>query len=83
VSLQRDKRLESTSLTDEPIEELTDSLLTEFGIRDYFDRQIYSTTAHLKCILLTEGGSLHKLYRRAENTLPKPKGMGKWKDVLP
>jgi PIN domain nuclease of toxin-antitoxin system len=82
LSLQRDKRIESTSLTNERIEELADSLLTKFSIRDYFDRLIYSTAAELQCILLTEDGPLHEVFRRAQNIdLPKPKQMMKWKDL--
>ncbi|MDH2899925.1 MAG: hypothetical protein PXY39_03045 [archaeon] len=83
LSLQRDKRIESTSLTNERIEELADSLLTKFAIKDYFDRLIYSTAAELRCILLTEDGPLHELFRKVENIdLPKPKQMMKWKDLL-
>lgn len=83
LSLQRDKRIESTSLTNERIEELADSLLTKFAIRDYFDRIIYSTAAELQCILLTEDGPLHELFRKVENIdLPKPKQMMKWRDLL-
>lgn len=82
LSLQRDNRLQSIPLTNERIEELSDSLLTKFAIRDYFDRLIYSSAAHLQCILLTEDGLLHELFRKAENDLPKPKGIMKWKNLL-
>ncbi len=82
-SLQRDRRLESTPLTNEMIEELSDLLLTKFSIRDYFDRLIFSTASDLDCILLTEDGPLHDLFRKAQNDLPKkPKAMMKWKDIL-
>lgn len=81
LSLQRDPRIESTTLTNERIEELSDSLLTRFTVRDYFDRLIYSTAAHLQCILLTEDARLHELFK-ADNDLPKPKGIMKWKDLV-
>ena len=83
LSLQRDQKLESTPLTNEHIEELSDSLLTKFDIRDYFDRLIYSTAADLQCALITEDASLHEIFRRTNNNLTKPKQMMKWKDLLP
>jgi hypothetical protein len=83
TSLQKDQRLESTQLTNDKIEELSDTLLTRFAIEDYFDRTIYSTSAHLESILLTEDGSLHELFRRTEHgDLPKPKRLMKWRDLL-
>lgn len=82
VSLLRDKRLESTPLTNELIEELSDSLLSKFALRDYFDRLIYSTAAHLGCILLTEDRPLHELFGKVENELLKPRAVMTWKDLL-
>jgi len=82
LSLQRDQRIESTPLTNEQIEEISDSL--RFVIRDYFDRLIYSTAAYLSCTMLTEDGALHELFRKADNSdLPKPKQMIKWKNLSP
>ncbi len=82
LSLERDKTLQSTLLTNDQIEEISDALLTKFSIRDYFDRLIYSTAAHLECTLLTEDGSLHDLFKREDDDLPKPKELLKWKDLL-
>ncbi len=82
-SLQRDKRLESTLLTNERIEELSDSLLATFEVKDYFDRIIYSTAANLQCTFLTEDDQLHNLFDNAKNNLMKPKEIKKWKDILP
>jgi PIN domain nuclease of toxin-antitoxin system len=83
LSIQRDSRLESTPLTNDRIEELSDLLLTRFAIRDYFDRLIYSTAACLECILLTEDEPLHEVFRKTHKDLLKPKGMMKWKEMLP
>ncbi|MGI0078136.1 MAG: hypothetical protein ACRECH_00745 [Nitrososphaerales archaeon] len=83
LALQKDKRFESTQLTNERIEETSDSLLKEFAIRDYFDRLIYSTASELKCILLTEDRLLHEVFRKAEGSadLPTPKQVMQWKDL--
>ena len=82
LSLRRDHRFESTLLTDEHVEELADTLLTKFEIRDYFDRMIYSTAAHLNCVLLTEDGTLHELFRKTGGELPRPRGITRWKDLV-
>lgn len=81
TSLERDRRLESTRLTNDRIEELSDSLLAKFSIQDYFDRLIYSTAAYLGSILLTEDGPLHEVFKKTDD-LPKPKRIMKWKDLL-
>jgi hypothetical protein len=81
-SLEKDHRLESTQLTNERIEELSDILLTRFQVEDYFDRLIYSTAANLGSILLTEDSLLHEIFKKASNDLEKPKEMMRWKYLL-
>jgi hypothetical protein len=84
LSLQKDKRLESTQLTNDRIEETSDLLLKKFAIQDFFDRLIYSTAAELQSILLTEDGSLHEVFQKTQENgdMPKPKRMMKWRDLL-
>lgn len=82
ISLQRDPALLSTNLTNGVIEELSDSLLTKYHIRDYFDRQIYSTAAYLRCVLLTEDKTLHDLFDKAVSAdLVRPSRVLRWKDL--
>jgi hypothetical protein len=81
LSLQRDQRFNSTALTNDEIEEFSDLLLTQFDIRDYFDRQIYSTAVYLQCTLLTEDQTLHDLFGKTTNNPSKPKGLLKWADL--
>ena len=73
-SLVRDRRIETTTFTNEKREELSDILLSKFHINDYFDRLIYSTAADLNCTLLTEDGSLHLLFNNSKKdySLAKP-----------
>lgn len=78
---QRDSSLQSTSLTNEAIEEFSDVLLTQFHIQDYFDRLIYSTAVHSQYILLTEDDGLHDLFKKNTN-LARPKKVIKWKELL-
>jgi hypothetical protein len=82
LSLERDQRLESTQLTNEKVEELSDSLLAKFSIQDYFDRLIYSTAIDRRSIFLTEDGALHQVFNKTDSVLPKPKKIMKWKDLL-
>ena len=82
LSLEKDPRLQSSILISEGIEELSDNLLTELGVTDYFDRQIYSTAANLHFNLLTEDESLHELFNKSGAKLPKPKKIMKWKNLL-
>lgn len=81
LSLERDARLQPTVMTDEAVEELSDVLLTQLSVRDYFDRQIYSTAARLDCIPLTEDEKIHDLHAREKVPL-KPKRMIKWKNLI-
>jgi PIN domain nuclease of toxin-antitoxin system len=62
--------LRATQVTSDPVERVTDELLTDHGIRDYFDRMIYGTAAEHGCTLLTEDEELLKLKRREG---PRPK----------
>ena len=81
ISLQEDKRLQKTVLTNGTIEELSDSLLTQQNLADYFDRQIYSTAVYLESILLTEDEKLYELFKMRGNQY-KPRQMMKWKELL-
>ena len=69
--LEKDTKIQSTSLTNEGIEELSDNLLTRLNVGDYFDRQIY-VAAYSHSILLTEDGELHDLFKKA-GTCPSQK----------
>ena len=82
LSLERDRRFQSTDLTSEGIEELSDILLTQLNVPDYFDRQIYSTAAQTHAILLTEDEPLHALFNKKGSSLVKPKQIIKWKNLL-
>ena len=81
-SLERDQTLKSTPLTNEKIEELSDALLVRYSLQDYFDRLIFSTSAHFGSILLTEDNLLHELFNTIDNDLSKPKKILRWKDLL-
>jgi len=69
-----------TAFTEEKVEGLSDKLLIEADLRDYFDRQIYSTAACQKYLLLTEDGSLHQLYQ--SHTFERPKAVIRWKNII-
>ena len=45
--LEKDTKIQSTSLTNEGIEELSDNLLTRLNVGDYFDRHIYPAVVYL------------------------------------
>lgn len=79
-SIKKEDRIEESAFTDEIVEELSDRLLIKASLKDYFDRQIYSTAACLNYILLTEDQQLHDL-SRAQIT-PKPKAILRWSDLI-
>jgi PIN domain nuclease of toxin-antitoxin system len=79
-AIAREDSIRQTPLTDEHVEELSDILLTKADLRDYFDRQIYSTAACSNYLLLTEDDRLHKLFR--SRSFQNPKAVIKWKDVI-
>jgi len=81
LSLERDQRIQSTQLTNEKIEELSNILLAEFAMQDYFDRLIFSTAANLGSILLTEDSVLHEIFKKMDDDSLKPKKTIKWKDL--
>lgn len=81
MSLGRDSRFQNTVLTNEGIEEVSDILLTQLNVADYFDRQIYSTAACSHFTILTEDERLHELFKKSGD-LPKPKQIIKWKNLL-
>ena len=81
LSLERDKRIQSTQLTNEKIEELSNILLAEFAMQDYFDQLIFSTAANLGSILLTEDSVLHEIFKKMDDDSLKPKKTIKWKDL--
>ncbi len=78
LALFSDKRLAQTIITNSDIEEIADRLLLEIGIKDYFDRLIYSTAAYFNAILLTEDKSLKV---EAED-LPSPRKVIKWRELI-
>ncbi|MGI0084963.1 MAG: PIN domain-containing protein [Nitrososphaerales archaeon] len=78
-AIEKEEKIRQTAFTDENVEELSDKVLIDAKLGDYFDRQIYSTASRLNCLLLTEDERLHKLYETL--ALRRPKGMLKWKDV--
>jgi hypothetical protein len=83
-SIERDARLQSTKLTDEKVEALSDLLLERFSLKDYFDRLIYSTAACAEepTALLTEDSVLHELFKKTEGTqTPRPHKIMEWKDL--
>jgi len=79
ATMQREDRIHQTAFTDENIESLSDIILMTTNIKDYFDRQIYSTAANLGYILLTEDKQLHEL--RNYPITPKPKKVVYWKQI--
>ena len=56
-----EERLKATELTNPLIEEVADKLLLNVGLKDYFDRMIYSTTKYYNATLLTEDEELMKI----------------------
>jgi hypothetical protein len=79
AALGKEDRIHESAFTNENVEELSDRLFIEADLRDYFDRQIYSTAACLNFILLTEDQSLHALAR--SQITPKPKAVMWWSDT--
>jgi hypothetical protein len=72
-------RIQGTLLTNEEIEEYSDLLLGLSDLRDYFDRQIYSTAVYLNCTLLTEDGRLYELFDSSKmESYKHPKAVLKW-----
>ncbi len=55
-----------TPLLDERIDEEENRLL-DLGIKDYFDRVIFSTAVHYADALLTEDSDLHNLWQNSES----------------
>ena len=76
--LLNDERLSQTIITNSDMEEIADRLLLEAGIRDYFDRLIYSTAAYFNAILLTEDESLKGINLE---DLPCPSKVMKWGEL--
>ncbi|MGI0079740.1 MAG: hypothetical protein ACRECH_08950 [Nitrososphaerales archaeon] len=79
-AIEKEDKIRQTAFTDENVEELSDKVLINAELGDYFDRQIYSTAARLNCLLLTEDAQLHRLYESLN--LQRPKGVLKWKDII-
>ncbi len=80
TALEKDERLRQTVLTNDPIEEMSDRLLLNAGLKDYFDRQVYSTAVYLKCLLLTEDEELLRICK--SGNLPKPQKVVRWKELF-
>jgi PIN domain nuclease of toxin-antitoxin system len=82
LSLQRDPTLQSTPLTNEVIEDYSDLLLLQYHVQDYFDRQIYSTSVFLRCVLLTEDQAMHDLFRKTSAIVKdRPSRIIRWRDL--
>ncbi len=79
-ALLSDERLSQTALTNPEVEVVTDKLLMEGGVSDYFDRLIYATAVYYDAILLTEDEELHRVSESA--SLPKPKEVLRWADLI-
>ena len=80
-TIERHERVHPSVFTSENIEALSDKLLISAGIRDYFDRQIYSTAACMNYTLLTEDEHLHHLAEEADVS-PKPKVTISWNTLV-
>jgi len=76
--LLNDERLSQTIITNSDVEEIADKILSEAGIRDYFDRLIYSTAAYFSTILLTEDEALKGINLE---DLPCPSKVIKWSEL--
>ena len=74
-----DKRIIQTRFTDSAIELIADRLLTDGGVRDYFDRMIYATAAAEESHLMTEDKALLAL-DRAKGELA-PRSTFSWKSL--
>ena len=70
-----------TQITSPEVERLADKLLIEAGVRDYFDRMIYATAAHLNLPLLTEDDMLRRL-PESHGDIGHPPSMISWEDLL-
>jgi PIN domain nuclease of toxin-antitoxin system len=81
MAIMTDKRISQTKLTDSAIEHVADRLLTENGVKDYFDRMIYATAAAEESDLLTEDKALIEL-EDAERK-PAPRRILSWKVIVP
>jgi hypothetical protein len=79
-AILREDKIHQTSFTDESVEQLSDKLLVSANLKDYFDRQIYSTAAQMRSILLTEDDQLHDLAKKSE-IAPKPKAVKWWSEI--
>jgi hypothetical protein len=73
-----DSNIESTVITNERIEEISDTLIE--AIPDYFDRMVYSTAAYLKCVLLSEDSVLKNIFLKNQRA-SKPAKVLKWNDI--
>jgi hypothetical protein len=76
--LLNDERFSQTIITNSDVEEIADRLLLEAGVRDYFDRLIYSTAAYFSAILLTEDETLKGINLE---DLPCPSKVIKWSEL--
>ena len=79
AAIEKEDRIHQTAFTNENIERLSDSILMTTNIKDYFDRQIYSTAANLGYVLVTEDKQLHEL--KNYQITPKPKKVVYWKQI--
>ena len=78
-SLLANEELKPTPLANSEIEDIADRLLIDKGLKDYFDRMIYSTAVVFKLALVTEDRQLTEL---ANNYTFKPPKVYSWKTLL-
>lgn len=79
-TIQGEKKLKQTVLTNQTIEEVADRLLDVDGVRDYFDRMTYGTAAYNNVLLLTEDEELLKVSKTDRS--PRPRKVGNWEKML-
>ena len=79
TALLNSTQLKQMALTSPEVEEIADKLLSEAGLKDYFDRIIYATAVLQKSILLTEDKELEKI---VQTNIPKPKKVMSWNNVI-
>jgi PIN domain nuclease of toxin-antitoxin system len=74
-----DNRFLQTVITNSEIENIADKLLLKAGIKDYFDRIIYATSAIYNAILLTEDEELTTINLE---DIEKPEKIISWNIII-
>lgn len=76
ATLQNESGVSPTLVTQETVEEMSDRLLVDQGLPDYFDRLIYATACVRGSLLLTEDERMQELASAAGGNVPKTKDWG-------